>query len=71
MTEARARTIWTTSAVAQRLGCDEREIRRMCERGLFDGAFRLGPGGHWRIPEAGIEKLLEASRPKRRKASAR
>lgn len=54
----------TTSEAAEFLGYSEDSVRRLCEQGGFEGAFRNGPTGHWRIPRASIEKFREDNRPK-------
>lgn len=61
------RAAWPTSTVARRLAYSEDAVRRMCESGKLVGAYRSGPGGHWRIPETAIESFFEATRPLRRK----
>lgn len=62
------REIWTTTAVAERLGYSEMQIRRMCEAGRFPGAYRNGGvGGHWRVPKESIEAFFEANRAKVRR----
>lgn len=42
---------YTTGEAAKKLGLSDQTIRRMCERGKFKGASRVGGSGHWRIPE--------------------
>ncbi|TFJ92538.1 helix-turn-helix domain-containing protein [Lentibacillus salicampi] len=46
----RNQQFYTTSEAARKLGLSDQTIRRMCENGKFEGAYRSG-GGHWRIPE--------------------
>ncbi|MFD1362846.1 helix-turn-helix domain-containing protein [Lentibacillus salinarum] len=41
---------YTTSEAAHKLGLSDQTVRRMCESGKFNGAYR-SEGGHWRIPE--------------------
>jgi excisionase family DNA binding protein len=55
----------TTSEAAQRLGYSSASVRKLCEGGRLDGAFKL-LGGHWRVPEQAVEALIESSRPRRR-----
>lgn len=62
------REVWTPAAVAQHLKLTKPTIHRMCESGELAGAFRRGPGGHWRIPVEAIEQFLAATRPLRRRA---
>jgi excisionase family DNA binding protein len=38
------------SEVAKKLGLSDQTIRRMCEKGKFQGAYKTD-GGHWRIPQ--------------------
>ncbi|MCJ7842523.1 SNF2 helicase associated domain-containing protein [Lederbergia sp. NSJ-179] len=41
---------YTPNEVAKKLGLSDQTIRRMCERGSFEGAYKT-EGGHWKIPE--------------------
>jgi len=70
---------FTSTEVAERLGCTQRQVERMCEQGRFDcttsdggnGAWRLnGPSGHWRIHEEGLAAYHAATKPRVRKRSA-
>ncbi len=58
------RAVLTTSVIATRLGYSEMHIRRMCDDGLFPNAYRVRPGGHWRIPEADVIAFIQSTRPK-------
>jgi hypothetical protein len=70
--EQEATIMLTTTDVAGRLGFSEEHVRRLCEAGRFDGApasgvpgaFRLGLGCHWRIPQAAVDHFLASTRPK-------
>lgn len=57
--------ILTTTEAGKLLGYHADGIRRLCEDGSLDGAYRLR-GGHWRIPRAAVDKFREACRPKKR-----
>lgn len=54
----------TTSGAAKRLGYCADTVREMCENGRLPGAYRSGPGGHWRIPAEAVQALIESSRPR-------
>jgi excisionase family DNA binding protein len=53
----------TTGAAASQLGLHRDRVRELCEEGAFPNAIRVGPGGHWRIPESDIRALLMRNRP--------
>lgn len=63
MTNA-SEAILTSSEAGARLSFSSVKIRQLCEKGAFPNAYRLGLGGHWRIPEADVEALMERMRPK-------
>ncbi len=67
MNAAPAPSTLTTVEAAEALGYSEDSIRRSCEQGVFEGAYRNGPTGHWRIPRASVEKFREANRAKVRR----
>ncbi|WP_257348178.1 helix-turn-helix domain-containing protein [Pseudalkalibacillus decolorationis] len=41
---------YTPKEVAKKLGLSDQTIRRMCEKGKFEGAYKTD-GGHWKIPQ--------------------
>lgn len=63
-----SREVWTAPAVAERLTLSTDTVHRMCEAGELEGAFRRGPGGHWRIPVEGVERFIAATRHVRRRS---
>ncbi|MFZ3588888.1 helix-turn-helix domain-containing protein [Bacillus sp. DJP31] len=44
---------YTPNEVARKLGLSDQTIRRMCENGRFEGAYKTD-GGHWKIPQDGF-----------------
>ncbi|WP_161493888.1 helix-turn-helix domain-containing protein [Virgibacillus necropolis] len=40
----------TSSEVAKKLRLSGQTIRRLCDKGKFEGAYKTD-GGHWRIPK--------------------
>lgn len=40
----------TPNEIAKKLGLSDQTIRRMCEKGKFEGAYQTD-GGHWKIPQ--------------------
>jgi excisionase family DNA binding protein len=58
--------VLTTGQVGKLLGCDRVTICKMCEDEKLTGAFRLGPGGPWRIPRAAVQQLIDSGRPRKR-----
>jgi excisionase family DNA binding protein len=61
---ANGERVYTTVQAAEQLPFSDDAIRRMCEAGRIEGAYRHGAGGHWRIPESGILKIKERLRTK-------
>ncbi|MFD1447951.1 helix-turn-helix domain-containing protein [Oceanobacillus profundus] len=47
----KSQEVCTIIEAANKLGLDDRTIKRMCEQGKFKGAFRVKGNGDWRIPE--------------------
>ena len=47
----------TVEDVAERLRVDEATVRRMAERGEFEGAFKVGR--LWRIPSQGVTAYIQ------------
>ena len=47
----------TTADVAGRLGASERTVRKWCEAGLFEGAYRVEypVGSVWAIPASALK----------------
>lgn len=41
---------YSPSEAAKKIGLSDQTIRRMCEKGKFDGAYKTD-GGHWKIPK--------------------
>lgn len=41
---------YTPNEVGKKLGLSDQTIRRMCEKGRFEGAYKT-EGGHWKVPE--------------------
>ncbi|WP_404451836.1 helix-turn-helix domain-containing protein [Virgibacillus necropolis] len=41
---------FTPSEVAKKLGLSGQTIRRLCDKGKFEGAYKTD-GGHWKIPQ--------------------
>lgn len=67
MASIEALDVLTTNEVATWLRYSDDQVRRMCEDGRFDGAYRASVGAHWRIPKIAVERFLESARPKVRK----
>lgn len=56
-------TVWLdTATTAHLLGHSQATVRRLCEEGAFPGAYQLGVGGHWRIPQQDVQAFLDACR---------
>ncbi len=55
-------TYVTTSKAGEMLSRTDRAVRALCESGRFPGAFRPFVGGHWRIPLADVEAMIEAGK---------
>lgn len=53
----------TVEEAAAWLNVSDSKIRRMCEVGEFDGAFKVG--AVWRIPTSAIEQYIARQRSKR------
>lgn len=60
----------TTSEAGQKLRYHPDVVRKLCEQGQLEGAYRNGPSGHWRIPAAAVEAFLESTRPRKRRKTA-
>lgn len=56
----------TTGEAAEILGRSPDTVRRMCDRGAFDGAYQPRAGDHWRIPLEAVLRFVEAVKPVRR-----
>lgn len=52
---------YRTGQAAEALGISNHQMRRLCEAGLVDA--EPGPGGHWKIPVAEIERLKQEGVP--------
>jgi len=68
LADRNGREFWVASAVASHLGMTKDTVHRMCESGELEGAFRRGPGGHWRIPREAVDKFFASTRPVRGRA---
>lgn len=42
---------YSPSEAAKKIGLSDQTIRRMCEKGKFEGAYKTD-GGHWKIPKS-------------------
>lgn len=62
--------VLTTTEAGRKLRFGRAVVRKMCEAGQFDGAYRSGTGGHWRIPLQAVKDFIERSRPKKRVRAA-
>lgn len=47
----------STGEVGRALRVAPATVKRWCEQGLVEGAFRT-PGGHWRIPRAALDAIM-------------
>lgn len=55
--------VLSAAEVGDRLNVSEQKIRRMCEEGEFEGAFKIGR--QWRIPEEAIETYVRRQQERR------
>lgn len=49
---------YSVTLAAEKLGYTPRNVRHLCETGRIEGARQLGPGAHWRIPRAWVDREM-------------